>query len=330
MSRGSRESILITGANGFVGSRLCRKLLCENYHVIAGVRDGCDGALIEDLDLEYRFGDVTSPQTLTEMVHDVDYIIHNAGLVKANTADRFFEVNHRGTENILQAAEKNKRLKKFVYISTMAAVGPSRPGRPLNEKSTPHPVTTYGRSKLAGEEEVRRYADRVNSVIIRPPAIYGPGDKEMFSFFNMLNNRIKPYLGNPKRKFQLVHVDDLAQGVSKALSADTKAGSIYFIAESGSYSYYRLVKYLRQAVGRAAIPIYVPGWALKIIALISERAVKKSGKSPMFTVEKADELLANWEVSVTKAEAELGFKSEISFPEGARQTVYWYRDEGWL
>ena len=128
----------------------------------------------------------------------------------------------------------------------------------------------------------------------------------------------------------MVHVDDLALAIACALKANTKSGSIYFIAESESYSYYRLVKYLRKAVGRAALPVYIPGWLVRLIARLSEASLKSSGKVPMFTREKAGELLGNWEVSTDKAKRELGFESQISFPDGARGTVCWYREEAWL
>lgn len=325
-----RGSVLVTGANGFVGSRLCRRLISDGYRVTAGVREGCDGTLIEDLDLEYRFGDVTHPETLPEMVRGIDYIVHNAGVVKVKRPETFFDVNQIGTRNILDAAKASPHLKKFVYISSTAAAGPSKPREPLTEAAPPYPVTAYGRSKLAGENEVLNFADSINSVIIRPTGIYGPGDREMFTFFKSLNDRIKPYLGNPGRRIQLVHVDDLALGVARALQAETKPGSVYFIAEGESYSYYMLVKHLRLAVGRMALPIYIPGFLVRLMAHLSETLMKAWGKTPMFTAEKANEILDNWEVSVEKARRELGFEAEIPFPEGARATVYWYREEGWL
>jgi nucleoside-diphosphate-sugar epimerase len=326
----SRGSVLVTGANGFVGSRLCRRLISDGYRVTAGIREGCDGTLIENLDLEYRFGDVTQPETLPGMVEGIDYVVHNAGVVKVKKPETFFDVNKIGTRNILEAVEAASHLKKFVYISSMAAAGPSEPGEPLTEETPPHPATIYGQSKLAAENEVLAVVDSVNSVIIRPPAIYGPGDREMFTFFKSLNDRIKPYLGNPARRIQLVHVDDLAFGVSRALQAETKSGSIYFIAEDESYSYYMLVKYLRRAVGRMALPIYIPGFLVRLMAHLSEGLMKVWGKTPMFTAEKANEILDNWEVSVEKARRELDFEARIHFPEGAQETVYWYREEGWL
>jgi len=141
---------------------------------------------------------------------------------------------------------------------------------------------------------------------------------------------IKPYLGDLSRKMQLIHVDDLCLGISKSLQAETKSGSIYFMAESESYNVKEMVYYLQAAVGRKGIPLYIPGTLLKVIAAISESVMKAMGKPPMFTVEKANELLGNWEVSTAKAQNELGFKAEIPFPEGAAKTAEWYFGEGWL
>jgi nucleoside-diphosphate-sugar epimerase len=325
-----KETVLVTGANGFVGSRLCRRLIADGYRVIAGVRRGCDDSLIEELNLEYRYGDINQPETLPAMIENIDYIIHNAGLTKARSIEQFMKVNHEGTRHLLLAAEKNKKIKKFIYVSSLAAAGPSAKGKPLTEDDPPHPITEYGRSKAAGEKEVCDFSAKINTVSIRPPAIYGPGDKEMFSFFQILNNRLMPFLGNPGRKIQLVHVDDLCYGISCVLKAATKSGSIYFVAEEKGYSYGQLVGFIRKGVGRWALPLYLPGFTVKFIASISEGVMRRFGKAPMFTVEKANEILANWEVSTEKAARELGYRSRIAFPEGARQTVHWYREEGWL
>ncbi|MEP0828854.1 MAG: NAD-dependent epimerase/dehydratase family protein [bacterium] len=330
MSTADKETVLVTGSNGFVGSRLCRQLIADNFRPIAGIRRGCNTFLIDELQLECRYGDITRPESLPAMAREVDFIIHNAGLVKAHSPEQFYKVNVEGTRNILEAALTNSRLKKFVLISSLAAAGPSRRGQPLTEELPTAPITEYGRSKAGAEKMVLAYRDKINSVIIRPPGIYGPGDIEMFAFFQILNNRVCPYLGNWNRRLQLVYVDDLCAGVSLALTSETKSGATYFIAEDRSYSYAELIAHLRRAVGRVALPIYLPGAAVRFIAFLSENLLRLVGKPPMFTVEKANEILSDWEVSIEKAAKELGYRSQTPFPVGALNTIHWYREEGWL
>ncbi len=330
MPDSSQQSVLITGANGFVGSRLCRRFLDAGFRVIAGVRENCDRSLINDLDLEYRYGDVTHPESLPAMVKDVDYIVHNAGVVKVKKTETFYKVNHFGAQNIAEASLSDQNLKKFIYISSLAAAGPSQPGQPLTEDDPPHPITEYGRSKLAGEEAVLKFNNRLPVLALRPPGVYGPGDKEMFAFFQMLNRGLRPLLGNLERRIQLVHVDDLTLGVLKAVTAVTEPGRIYYIAESTGYSYRELVNFVAEAVGKKGFPLRLPGGMVRAVASVFETLMKTFGGTPMFTREKADELLADWEVDTGRAKNELGYESQYPFPEGAKQTVAWYRERNWL
>jgi dihydroflavonol-4-reductase len=142
-----KETVLITGANGFVGSRLCALLIDQGFHVIAQVRRTSDLTLLRDLQLEYRYGDITEPRTLPEMVQGVDYIVHNAGLIKSKRRQTFFDVNEGGTRSLMEAIEKhNPQVRRVVQISSVAAAGPSIPGSPVKESDPPHPITTYGES----------------------------------------------------------------------------------------------------------------------------------------------------------------------------------------
>ncbi len=327
----TRPTVLITGANGFVGSRLCRAFSQKGYRVFTGVRKTADLKLLADITCEHRYGDVTHTNSLPAMVSGVDYIIHNAGLVKANSKEQLFAVNETGTANLFAAiAVHNPNVKKVVYISSLAAGGPSYNGVPVREEGEPNPITGYGESKLAGEKVAFSYADRFHVVSLRPAGVYGPGDKEIFTFFQTVNNHIKPFLGDTSRKIQLVHVDDLCRAVRLAIEKDAKRGQVYFIAEKTAYSLKQLVELLVKASGGWAVPLFVPGFLLKVIAAIAQGSLKLVGKVPMLTPEKAGELLSSWEVSTEKAKRDFGFESEIAFPNGARETFAWYREKGWL
>jgi len=327
----NQPSVLITGANGFVGSRLCRRLIDDRFKVIAGVRKSADLSLLSGLDLEHRYGDVTQPETLPDMVRGVDYVIHNAGIVKARSKAPFFQVNEQGTRNLMDAVvAHNPTVKKVIYVSSQAASGPVTSNRPVRESDEPNPLTVYGQSKLAGEQAALVFSNRLNLAIVRPAGVYGPGDKEILTFFAAIKNHIKPYFGNTSRKIQLVHVDDLARAISLLLTAETRSGEIYFISEKRAYSIKEMIALLQQACGRSGIPLYVPSSLFRVIARLSEILLRIVGITPMLTREKAEELLASWEVETVKAERDFGFVSEIDFAEGAKTTYDWYFKKGWL
>lgn len=324
-------SVLITGANGFVGARLVREFLSQNFDVIAGVRKNANLQLLAGLPVSYRYGEVTEPSTLAEMVKGVDYVIHNAGLVKAKHESEFFQVNEVGTRNILEAISRNNpTVRKVVCVSSLAAAGPSLDGRGVTESDAPRPITAYGRSKLAAEAVALQYADKLPITIIRPPAVYGPGEKEILTIFKTIDRHVRPMIGNQNRAIQLVHVDDLARGIALASVSDSKSGTILFISESRAYSMQELLDTIQSALGTWAVPIPLPAFLFRLIAMISEGTFKLVGAKPMLTREKASELLAAWKVSTQKAEETIGFSSSIPFDRGAKLTVNWYREMGWL
>ena len=324
-------TVLITGANGFIGSRLSALFLHNGFRVFAGVRKGADMRLLKDAAVEYRYGDVTQPASLSGMTADVDYVIHNAGVVKAKSRDQFLAVNAEGNRALLDVVvSENPQVRKFVYISSLAAAGPSVDGRPVTESDSPHPVTVYGQSKVAGERICAEYSTKVNIAIVRPPAVYGPGDKEALAFFQTANSRIKPLFGDPNRKIQMVHVDDLCEGIYRTAVAETVSGSAYFIAEKQSYTLRDLVTILEAASGKKGVPLRFPASLFKMIATLSEASFRLVGATPMLTREKAGELLGAWEVSTEKARKDLGFESHIPFAQGVQETFAWYRKYGWL
>jgi nucleoside-diphosphate-sugar epimerase len=327
----SSKTVLITGANGFVGARLCRKFLDEGFQVVAGVRRTGDLSLLSGMQLSLAYGDITEPESLPEMASGVNYVVHNAGLVKARTRERFFKVNVEGTGNLFETiADFNPFIKRVVYVSSTAASGPVRDKRPVLESDPPRPMTAYGESKVAGEEVALSYRDRFNVVVVRPTGVYGPGDKEILSFFKSVNRGIRPEIGDTNRLIHLIHVDDVCEAVYKAAMAEVASGSIYHIAEKKAYRMCQLLDLLTAASGRKTHTLKLSANMFRKIAALSEWFMKLFGKTPMLTREKAEELLASWEFSTDKAKDELGFESAVGFDIGAKDTLAWYRKEGWL
>ena len=324
------QTATITGANGFIGSRVCRLLAAKGYRLRIVCRSASDLSLLKDIPFETIHADITDPESLAAAVKGTDYIIHLAGLVKAKKTEDFFRVNQLGTVNLLKAIKNhNSELKKFVLISSLAAWGPSS-GKPRSEADSPNPLTTYGKSKLAGEEAAARFMDDIPITIIRPPGVYGPGDTEIFTLFDIVNKGFKPYMAGGRNIVQLIYVDDLAEAIIAAMESPHGASRAYFVAHEEAHTTRELLDMIGSLLGEKAVGITIPHWLLSIIAFISEMFFRAIGRTPHFSREKLRELTDNWEIDVSRVAKELGFIAKIDFETGARLTIDWYRREGWL
>ena len=323
--------VLVTGANGFVGSHICEALLAAGFKVRALVRKTSNLTNLDGLDISLTYGDISDPQSLTEAVTGVDAIINNAGLVKTNCREEFQQVNCGGTENILKAAlEHNPEINRIVHISSTAACGPAPSLAPINEEFPPNPITAYGRSKLNAERAVLGYKNSLPVVILRPSAVYGPRDREMYSFFKSIKLRFKPALGQGQRYINFTYVRDLAIAVTLALKSPLISGSIYFVAEKQHRSYSEAADIIGQILGKRSMTLFIPGPVLGFAGWVSEEFARLRKKPSIFTQEKVREILQRyWVFDTSKIEKELGFVS-TAFEIGAAETISWYREHGWL
>jgi nucleoside-diphosphate-sugar epimerase len=324
--------VLVTGANGFVGSHICEALINAGLTVKALVRKTSDLTNISHLGMELAVGEMSDPDSLGKAVGNVDAVVNNAGVTKALNVSLFERVNSKGTENILNALQEvNPGIKRFVQISSTAACGPAPSMTPINEDHLPAPVTAYGRSKLAGERSALAFKDKFPVSILRPTAVYGPRDREMFSFFKTIGYHIKPTFGAGECYMNFTYVRDLAGSVVKILTADSPSGRVYFVAEERSYSYSEAGDIISEVLGVHALDVHIPIPIMKIAGRISEELANLRKKPSIFTADKVNELTAKyWLVDSSRIEKDLGFRSSMSFREGVRETVDWYREKGWL
>lgn len=326
------RKVLLTGANGFVGSHICETLQSAGFDVRALVRQTSDLTNIKHLNLELVYGDLNDPDSLPAAIEGADVIINNAGVTKALHSDIFDRVNAVGTENILKATERsNGDIERFIQISSTAASGPAPSKVPINENHPPRPLTAYGKSKLAGEKAVLAFRDKFPVTVLRPSAIYGPRDKEMLSFFKAVSFRLKPTFGTGECYINFTYVKDLAQAVARALTVDSPSGGVYFVAEKRSYSYSEAGDIISEALGIKALDLHVPATVLRFAGKISEAAARWRNKASIFSADKALEISQKyWLVDTSRIEKELGFVSPTSFRDGVVETVDWYRRHGWL
>jgi nucleoside-diphosphate-sugar epimerase len=323
------QRVLVTGANGFIGSRLCSSLIGSGFSVIAGVRKSARLNFLEGLEVDYAYGDVTQPETLQELIQGADAVIHNAGLVKAKSKSQLFEVNTFGSEALIKACVESESVKRFIFVSSLAAYGPVVTGL-RREEDNPKPITAYGRSKLEAEKLLLKHVERINLQFARPVGVYGPGDKEIFTFFQSVARGIRPAIGDTSRKIQLIYVEDLVEGVTKMLKHELPSGEGYFLAEQNASTFAELMEQMALACEKRAITLPIPGWFFRILGSLSEIACAVTPFTPILTSEKAREILSPWEISIERARKHFDFSPQTNFAEGAKKTVQWYRKHGWL
>ena len=325
--------VLITGGTGFLGSHIAEQLVEAGHEVRALVRRTSKTELLNRLGAELVEASLETGAQLDDAVRDVDAVVHGAAIVKARSAEEFHRVNSGGTQNLLDAVLRNAPdLKRFVYVSSLAAHGFGKGGRPRFHSESSAPVTHYGRSKLAGEHLVLEAADRLPVTVFRPPAIYGPRDTEMLAFFKIVASRVVPFLGSPSNRASLIYATDCARAILLALTKDHPSGRVYSVEDGRVYTQQEVVDHIEAALGKKVIAKFpVPISLVYAAALGSELVGKVRGEAVMLTRDKVNELREQ-QVSEPSASLreELDWKPETQFPEGARLSVDWYRSEGLL
>jgi nucleoside-diphosphate-sugar epimerase len=317
---------LVTGATGFIGSHLCEELLRRGYEVTCLSRNTSNLKWIENLDIRLAKGDCTLPESLLDMVGGFEYVFHLAGLTKARCSDEFFCMNARGTENLLRTvAKRNPGVKRFVYLSSLAAVGPSKDGTPLREDAPPSPVSNYGRSKLEGETAVLRYRDSLPVTILRPPAVYGPRDKDLLVFFKMIKKGVFPNWG--KCYYSLLYVDDLVQGIIASAENKKAEGKIYFLSDSKVYTDEEIAAEISSVLDVKVTRLKVPKFIMLFFAFLGEKISERG----IINRDKMRELrYSHWICDAKKAREEIGFLPKVGLKEGIKWTADWYMIHRWL
>jgi len=322
---------LVTGGTGFVGSHLVELLLSRGYDVTCLVRDRRRLRWLQGLRVRLVDGDCLDPRSLAAAVRGQAVIFHVAGLTKAFRPREYYEVNHSGTTNLLEAcAREGRGIRKFVLVSSLAAAGPAAEGKAVTDADLPHPVSDYGKSKLLAEVETLRFRERFPIVILRPSAVYGPRDTDVFELFRWAS---KGFILDMRgeRFLNWCYVEDLAEGLLLAAERPVPSGSIYFIAEDRIYSLTEFHTALQRTGGVTARIIRVPHWIGSVIGAASEAAGRLRGRATIMNRQKVREAAQEyWTCDLGKAHAELGFTARVALEEGLTRTWQWYRENNWI
>jgi nucleoside-diphosphate-sugar epimerase len=325
--------VLVTGGSGFLGGYVCEALAQGGHVVRALVRRSSNRKLLEAISsLEFAEGTVEDAASVERAMVGIDAVIHCAGLVKAKTAADFFTTNVGGTKNLVEAAKNATTVKRFVFVSSLAAIGPSKDGGPISPDQEPRPVTQYGRSKLEAERLVRAAKDDLHVVVIRPPLVYGPRDNETLEFFQWVSRGVRLSYGDGTNTLSIVYAADAADACIRALDADVPSGSAYFIDDGIAHVWKDFIGEIERGVGKKTfIRFGIPLPIVKAYAALSEGYGKLADKAVMVTRDKFNELAEpRWVVDASTARSELGWTSKMSMQDGIARAAVWYREHGLL
>ncbi|MEX1184266.1 MAG: NAD(P)-dependent oxidoreductase [Gemmatimonadota bacterium] len=323
--------VLLTGATGFVGSHAAEAFAGTGMQVRALVRSPDRARALAGLGVELAQGSLEDDGALRAACAGTDVVVHMAALTHARTEAEYQSVNRDGTLRLLHAScAAASRPPRFVYLSSLAAAGPAVNGRGIRSDDTPRPLTAYGRSKLAGERACLDEAGRIDTIVLRATAVYGPRDTDLYHFFRLASRGIIPVPTGPPRPLQMVHVADLARALVRAAEA-VRATGVYHIAEPQAYAWEEVGRMVGAAVGRSPRMVRVPAVLIRALAAVSESTAGMIGRSTIFNRDKARELLApGWLCETESARADLDYEAGIPLADGLHATAQWYREQGWL
>ncbi len=356
--------VLVTGANGFIGSHLVERLHERGEAVRAMVRGSSKLAHLEGCAAPRVHAALDDVAAMTTAMAGVEVVYHVAGLTAAFSRAEFERANATGTANVFAAA-RAAGVRRVVYVSSLMAAGPSHPEVPRREHHA-HRVgfTRYGDSKLGGEAIAWEQAQSgaIEAVIVRPPLVYGPRDTDVLQMIKSAGAGIiaQPGLGRPAW-LSAIHALDLVEGIILAgergvplpiLAAvgghvlaghgaahdhvseqpDEPAGrGIYYFSDGGQHTVTTFGKVAAAALGRRALALRFPGPAVITVAAINTWLGKLRGKAPALSLDKARGSLApGWWCDDAKAVQTLGYRPQFPLEQGLEHTVRWLREQRWL
>lgn len=324
--------VLVTGATGFIGQHLTRHLMAAAHEVHALVRTKPKAPVGLHAGIRQIQGNLHTGEGLAEAVQNTDAVIHLAGVTRASSRETFFATNAEGTRALAKQAALAPNPPRFIYCSSLAAAGPSRRGTPRTESDPAAPVSQYGQSKLAGEEAVKALAPKLPALIIRPPVVYGVGDRDFLpTLLPMARRGFLLKSGFVDQHYSLLHVDDLCRALLASLNQgktlqperESKQG-LYFLSDGVIYNWAEVGSHLAQALGRSKVRLVpLPHPCAPLVGAAAEWLGRYRGEVPLLNRDKARELACEaWTCTSAKAVVDLGFSPHFSLRTGLRQIMH--------
>jgi len=316
----------VTGATGFIGKHLVKKLVAEGKSVKCLVRNSSDTKSLDALGVELFIGNITDQKSLENAVEDVDLIFHLAGEVYPKRSKNYFDINVVGTKNLMQACV-GRRIKKVVYLSSTAVYGPAKDTKFLVEESDRcKPISQYGKSKLKAEKILFYYYEKhdVPIAVLRPPVVYGPGMYKFSLAYLILDLVLKKnfvMVGKGNNYISLCYIDNLIHGALLAAVRDEAIGEIFIISDTEIMTLKEIIDFIYYVAGIKNNYYHLPKW-IAIIASSFLYLLTIAIKYPIDVSPKTvHELTGGWGVSARKAEELLNYEAVVTFDQGINSTL---------
>ncbi len=323
---------LVTGGTGFIGSHLIERLVSSGEEVICLAKDPTNLDILEPLGCRVEIADLNALDSLDGIIDTVDTIYHLAGVTRCRTPGEYYDGNTSATRRFVDLCLKaTTSARRFVYVSSLAAAGPSLPGHPLTEEAPNHPVSHYGKSKMLAELEAGRMAERMDVTVVRPSAVYGPRERDMYDYMKLIKNGLEPLIGFRDKLMSLIHVRDLVDGIILAGTTPEAANRTYFLGSELFYSIREIGATIAGVVHSHPFCLRLPHGVIYAVGAIAASIGKCTGQQVFFNMEKARESVQPaWICSVDRAKQDLGFRQTVTLEDGMAQTYRWYTEHGWM
>lgn len=335
-----KQKILITGASGFIGSFMVEEALRQNLDVWAGIRKTSSTNYLKDSRIhlfELDFSNKNKLQRQLSVFKEADskwdYIIHCAGVTKCKKKEDFNLFNFIATRNLIETLQELEMVpSQFIYLSSLSVYGPlhEKSYLPINENDTPKPNTAYGQSKIKTENYLRNLP-AFPYVIFRPTGVYGPRERDYYLMAKSVRQHMDFAAGFKRQDLTFVYVKDLVQAVFLAIRHNV-TGKAYFVSDGQVYPSRTFSDLIQKELGmKWVIHVKCPLFILKSISLLAEFAASLFGKSSTLNGDKYKIMKQrNWQCDIMPLINDLGYNPEYPLERGVKETIDWYKKEGWL
>src|SRR4030095_16554828 len=325
-------NLFLTGATGFLGSCTAEELIRRGHRVLSLVRNPCAAAFLQTRGAELIEGSLPDLPDLKTSLQETDAIIHIAGVLKGLHDKDFFEVNEIGTKRLAEAAlDLKQKPKLFLHVSTVAVHNSTRDGEDFClPPNACHSVSVYGKSKLAGEKTLALLRGKIKTVTLRPPVIYGPGDRELLPLFRSIRWGFAPLYGKGQNRLSVCHVKEVARAIADIVENPPPSDQIFCLDDGEVHTWESLAKEISRAMKKNPLLLKVPPFLISIAAHATGAFAQLTRRPQIFTSEKVKEMRqASWVCGFLRLEEKIGWTPKVPFQDGVRETLEFYRKEGW-